>query len=186
MSHSNSSINCFAYCMKKYEHNYILHTPPCKPPSRDLKFGAMAHKVLDKAGKLRDCGSNEYTTIIPSEVLFNDLKVEFGIKNWQQYFVPVVKQIHKDEKELVNDLIITDTGNVNIEREIKLQLTPEEIMNYLKVKTSEPLVGVIDLLLLTETHATIIDYKFSKNRKNQDDFDLNSQLQLYAVLVHIN
>lgn len=186
MSHSNSSLNCFAYCMKKYEHNYIKHTPPCKPPSVDLRFGAMAHEVLDKAGKLRDTGADAYETIIPSEVLHNDLKREFGIKNWHQYFVPVIKQLDKYEQELISELVATNTGNVQIEREVKLQLTPDEVFDYLGVKTGESLVGIVDLLLLTNTHATIIDYKFSKTRKNQDDFDLNSQLQLYALLVHIN
>lgn len=186
MSHSNSSLNCFAYCMKKYEHNYVKHTPPCRPPSSDLKFGTMAHEVLDKAGKLRDTGAISYETIIPSEVLHNDLKLEFGIKNWQQYFVPVVRQVYEYEKKLIDELIETNTGNVQIEREVKLQLTSEQIKQNLNVTTTEPLVGVIDLLLLTKTHATIIDYKFSKTRKNQDDFDLNSQLQLYALLVHVN
>ena len=40
--------------MAKYEHNYILHTPPCKPLSPHLPFGTMAHEVLEKAGRLRD------------------------------------------------------------------------------------------------------------------------------------
>lgn len=181
MSHSNSSLNCFAYCMKKYEHNYLLHTPPCKPLSPDLKFGAMAHEVLDKAGKLRDAGADSYETIIPSEVLHNDLKLEFGIKNWHQYFVPLIKQLHKYEQELVASI----EGEVSIEREIKLQLTPEELKEKFNIFATEPLVGVIDLLLLTKTSAIIIDYKFSKTRKSQDDFDLNSQLQIYAMLVHI-
>lgn len=184
MSHSNSSLNCFAYCMKKYEHSYILHTPPCKPLSPDLKFGTMAHEVLDKAGKLRDAGDTEYHTIIPSEVLHNDLKLEYGIKNWHQYFVPIIKELQKYEQELISDM----SDSVQIEREVKLQLTPDEINEYLdvKIKCTQPLVGVIDLLLYNKTHATIIDYKFSKNRKGQDDFDLNSQLQLYALLVHVN
>lgn len=181
MSHSNSSLNCFTYCMKKYEHSYILHTPPCKPPSPDLRFGAMAHEVLDKAGKLRDIGDDSYKTIIPSEVLYNDLKLEYGIKNWQQYFVPIIKQLAKYENELISQL----NDNVRIEREIKLQLTPDDLKEKFGINASEPLVGVIDLLLLTKTSATIVDYKFSKNRKGQDDFDLNSQLQIYAMLVHI-
>ena len=51
MAHSNSSLNSFANCMAKYEHNYILHTPPCKPISPHLTFGIMAHDCLYKAGK---------------------------------------------------------------------------------------------------------------------------------------
>jgi CRISPR/Cas system-associated exonuclease Cas4 (RecB family) len=187
MAHSNSSINCFLDCPRKYCHNYLLHTPPCKPPSLDLVFGTMAHEVLCNAGKLRDCGSDDYEPIIPSEVLYNELKLEYGIKNWYQYFVPVITQIYKYETKLIEELLQEDNSEpVRIEREVKLQLTPDDIYNYLGVKTKESLVGVVDLLLLTKNHATIIDYKFSKTRKTQDDFDMNSQLQLYALLVHIN
>ena len=78
MSHSNSSLNCFANCMAKYNHSYILHTPPCKPVSPHLTFGVMAHDVLYKAGKLRDeyeDGVAEgYHSIIPSEVLNRNAK----------------------------------------------------------------------------------------------------------------
>lgn len=53
------------------------------------------------------------------------------------------------------------------------------------VITDQPLVGVIDLLIMTKTSATIIDYKFSTTRKTQSDFDENSQLYLYSYMVHI-
>jgi hypothetical protein len=168
--------------MKRYAHNYIYHTVPCKPTSVDARFGTMAHEVLYKAGRLRDDGDTDYDTIIPSEVLYHDLKLEFGISNWHQYFVPIIKQLYEYEKQLIAEM----SGDVEIEREIKLQLTPSELKKHLKVKATQPLVGIIDLLLITDTHATIIDYKFSKTRKTQDDFDMNSQLQLYALLVHIN
>lgn len=183
MSHSNSSINCFTQCMKKYEHCYVLHSPTCKPPSLDLKFGTMAHDVLYKAGRLRDYGEETYSTIIPSETLYYDLKLEFGIKNWTQYFVPIVKQIAKYEQELIEEISVHE--DVTIEREIKLELTTDDLKEHFGVAATEPLVGIIDLLLVSKSHATIIDYKFSKNRKGQDDFDLNSQLQIYALLVHI-
>ena len=53
MSHSNSSLNCFANCMAKYEQNYILHNQPMRV-SPHLTFGPMAHEVMYNAGKLRD------------------------------------------------------------------------------------------------------------------------------------
>lgn len=191
MSHSNSSLNCFANCMAKYEHSYILHTPPCKPPSPHLAFGVMAHDCLYKAGKLRDeaddgvVQSGEYQTVIPSEVLYDDLKKEFAINNWQAYFTPVIKQTAAYEKELVQELIDTKTGNVTVEREIKLQLTVEQLQQLGYYNIEQPLVGIIDCLMYTKTHATIIDYKFSSSKKTQDDFDMNSQLPLYALFVHI-
>lgn len=188
MSHSNSSLSCFVNCMKKYEHNYILHTKPCRPPSPDLTFGTMAHEVLYKAGLLRDASSDgvieqgDYEQVIPSEVLHHDLKQHFGIDNWANYFTPVVRCVARYEKSLIDKF--TDE-NVSVEREVKLQLTPDELSQFCGILSTEPLVGIVDLLITTPNKAVIIDYKFSSSRKTQDDFDMNSQLYIYALLVHI-
>lgn len=188
MSHSNSSLNCFANCMAKYKHQYVLHTAPEKPTSPHLIFGTMAHDVLYKAGKLRDEVNdhiiNSYDTVIPSEVLYPELKTEFQIFNWHNYFVAVCKQVAKYEEQLVKELQEHSPG-VIIEREHKIIMSPERIrkaMGYTKIQDN--FVGVIDLLLLTKEYAIIIDYKFSTTRKTQDDFDQNSQLYLYAFFVH--
>lgn len=189
MSHSNSSLNTFANCMKKYEHSYILHTPPCKPISPHLTFGTMAHDVLYKAGTLRDevedgvVDNESYYQIIPSEVINMDLKQEFQIKNWHDYFTNVIKETAKIEKQLIAE-IQADGEEVTIKREIKLQVTPEELARIGYSGIKQPLVGVIDLLIMTPTKAIIIDYKFSSNRKTQSDFDMNSQLPLYAFFVN--
>lgn len=187
MSHSNSSLNCFAACAAKYEHNYILHTPPCKPPSPHLGFGAMAHEVLYKAGVLRDevddgvVDTEKYYPIIPSEVLYSEYKEFFGINNWYSYFTQVIKQVAKYEKDLVKEFT---NGPIQIEREIKVQMTVEQLEHYGYTGIKQPIVGIIDMLIHDGTNAVIIDYKFSSSRKTQDDFDLNSQLPLYAFFVH--
>lgn len=191
MSHSNSSLNCFANCMAKYEHSYVLHTPPCKPLSPHLPFGTMAHEVLEKAGRLRDetedgvVDKDAYYSIIPSEVLYPELKTYFGISSWEKYFVPIIKQIAKYERELGQD-IVEQCSRVQILREVKLQMTPSELLQYCSYPLHEPLVGIVDLLFLGTNCATIIDYKFSTKTKGQDEFDMNSQLQVYALLVHHN
>lgn len=190
MSHSNSSLNCFTACMAKYEHNYILHSPRCTPESPHLKFGTMAHDVLYKAGKLRDevmdgvVDKNDYYQIIPSEVLYDDLKLEFGIPNWYNYFTQVIKQVASYEKQLYDELREAGTGSVIIEREIKMQLTVDELRNIGFNGLTQPFVGIIDLLMYDGVNAYIIDYKFSSSRKTQNDFDMNSQLPLYALFVH--
>lgn len=189
MSHSNSSLNCFTDCMAKYNHRYILHTPPCTPPSEHLLFGTMAHDVLHKAGMLRDDAADhvvtndDYYNIIPSEVDAIELKNFFGIHSWQRYFTSVIKQTALYEQQLVEELQRESKTDVLIEREIKLQFTPDELAEMGYYGLNQPLVGIIDLLLYTPSHAIIIDYKFSKNRKTQDDFDMDSQLPLYATLV---
>lgn len=186
MSHSNTSLNCFNDCMKKYEHNYILHTPPCKEPSLHLTFGAMAHEVLYKAGMLRDefrdgVSDEQYQTIIPSEVLYPELKNEFQIKVWDIYFRTCIKKIAAFEKQLIEEF----DEPVTILREHKFSLSPELLFQKRGLTSlDQPLVGIIDLLLVSKRHATIIDYKFSTTRKGQDEFDMNSQLQLYAMAVH--
>ena len=188
MSHSNSSLNTFASCMAKYEHAYILKTPPCKPISPHLTFGSMAHDVLYKAGIQRDelrdgvRAKTEYNTVIPSEVLYPELKDFFKIQNWHNYFMPVIKQIAEYEEQLLSQM----SKACEIHRELKLQLMPQQLLKYKCQNITEPLVGIIDLLFINDNEATIIDYKFSSSKKTQDDFDMNSQLPIYALLVHEN
>ena len=187
MAHSNSSLNCFAACMAKYDHCYVKHTKPCKPPSPHLRFGTIAHEVLYNAGVLRDeyrdgvVDTEQYYNVIPSEILHQDLKNEFAINSWQQYFTPIIKQVAEYEKECIDEL----KNDVQIEREIKLQLTVEQLnqLGYYEIK--QPVVGVIDCLIYNKTSAIILDYKFSTTKKGQDEFDMNSQLPLYALMVHI-
>lgn len=185
MSHSNSSLNCFTACERKYYYAYVKQVKPDVPPSPHLTFGTMAHEVLEKAGNLRDncdAGIPDYNICIPSELQYPELKNYFGIKNWQVYFTLVCKQVAEYERELCKEY-----NNPTIEREIKLSLTPTELYNrkYLyEGEATQPLVGVVDLLIRTDKAATIVDYKFSTKKKTQDDFDMNSQLYLYAMLVH--
>ena len=189
MSHSNSSLNCFASCMAKYEHNYILKTPPEKV-SPHLTFGTMAHDVLYKAGKLRDetndgvVDKEAYYQIIPSEVLYDDLKEEFNILNWEQYFVPIIKKTAEYETKLCKEFA-EEYGNYKIEREIKMSMSHEDLVNIGIYGINQPIVGIIDCLIVQEGKAAIIiDYKFSSKKKTQDDFDMNSQLPLYAFFIH--
>lgn len=188
MSHSNSSLNTFASCMKKYEHNYILHTTPDKPISPHLVFGAMAHDVLHKAGELRDAHydnvltKDDYVSIIPSEVLYNDLKNYFNISSWETYFTGIIQKCAEYEDSIVKE--IAKSGKAEIYREFKLSITPELMRSFGYTGITDTMVGIIDLLIVGNDCATIVDYKFSSTRKSQDDFDMNSQLQLYAFFVN--
>lgn len=189
MGHSNSSLNCFASCMQKYEQSYILHNKPATV-SPHLTFGTMAHDCLYKAGSLRDAAADgvisqgEYMQVIPSEVLYADLKETFGINSWTRYFTTVIKQVAEYEQQLSQSILQASGEELSIHRELKLQLTVEQLKREGILGVEQPLVGVIDLLLLTKSHAIILDYKFSTSKKTQDDFDMNSQLPLYAFMVH--
>lgn len=187
MAHSTSSLNSFTSCMKRYELVYVQKIRPEVEDSEHLRFGSMAHEVLEKAGLLRDAVSDgidvDYETVIPSELLYHDLKMYFGIQNWHNYFSQVINQVYKYEQEEVKNLL-EYTTDLQIFREHKMQLTPQELKDEFGVVTDEPLVGVIDLLILGKNYATILDYKFSTTRKNQNDFDMNSQLPIYALFVN--
>lgn len=188
MAHSNSSLNLFTDCMAKFEHAKILHSPPCKPPSPHLIFGTMAHDVLYKAGCLRDesldkvVNPEQYYSVIPSDLLYPELQQEFQIHSWQRYFVPIIKRIAEYEEEICE--YFTNKEYYKIEREIKFQMTVEELEDIGYHGFEQPFVGIIDFLAVGQTSAVILDYKFSSNKKTQDDFDMNSQLYLYAFFVH--
>lgn len=181
MNHSNSSLNTYLSCQRKFWHSYINKTERKPQFYPHLDFGTLAHEVLEKAGNLRDniaACIPDYDICIPSELYRQDLKNYFGIKTWHSYFVRVCKQVVEYERELTSSL--TQYGEVQIEREIKLVANPAD------TGLSHPIVGVVDLLLYTKNHAIIVDYKFSTKKKTQDDFDMNSQLYLYAYLVNKN
>ena len=189
MSHSISSLNLFTDCMAKYEHAKILHSTPCKPPSHHLTFGTMAHEVLYKAGCLRDesldgvVNQEEYKSIIPSELLYHELQQIFQIHSWHRYFVPIIKRIAEYEEE-VCEYFTENNESYHIEREIKFQMTVDELMEMGYNGFEQPFVGIIDFLAVGDSRAVILDYKFSSNKKTQDDFDMNNQLYIYAFFVH--
>lgn len=178
---SNTSINTYTACQRKFYHNYIAKSPKCKPDPLYFAFGEMAHRVLKDAGDLRDNieGTNiaDYDMVIPSEVLYPELKEEFRIRNWHSYFISVCKQVVEYERKEVELLRHNSGVPCEIYREY-------EINEYLE---GVPFIGIIDLLLISadRQYATILDYKFSSTQKTQDDFDMNSQLQIYAELINL-
>ncbi len=178
--YSNSSLNCFANCMAKYKYSYIDELEP-ETVSPHLTFGTLGHKVLEDAGHMRDAGvkRNEIYTVIPAEILYPELKETFNIRSWERYFKPIIQQCEIYEDCSVETLIDDYDDGVQIERELKLSTTlPDSQLE---------IVGVIDVLLyIPNTAAIILDYKFSTGRKTQSDFDENSQLYVYAKLVHDN
>lgn len=190
MAHSISSLNLFTSCMAKFEHAKILHSKPCKPPSPHLTFGTMAHEVLYKAGCLRDevadgvVNPEEYHTIIPSNLLYPDLQQAFQIHSWLNYFVPIIKRVSEYEKQVQEEFSESDEKFV-IEREIKFQMTTDELKEIGYGGFDQPFVGIIDFLAVGNNNAIILDYKFSSSKKTQDDFDMNNQLYMYAFFVHM-
>jgi len=180
--------------MMLYNHQYLLHTEVAHKPNYHFMFGTMAHEVLEKAGRLRDeysdgVSEEKYYDIIPSEVLYSDLKQEFQISSWTSYFTEVIKQVAKYESQCIIELFgdpvkCSIDDSLQIFREKKLCITVDDLKAHNIYNIKQSIVGVVDFLAISKTHAYIIDYKFSTSRKTQDDFDINSQLPLYALMVH--
>ena len=193
--HSNSSLNSYSNCQMRYKLSYIDKLQPDKI-SPHLTFGIMAHETMYNAGRLRDdhrdgvIGETDYYPVIPSETLYPELKDTFKIDNWHEYFVPIIKQVAKYESDAIKQLTDETGLAATVAREVKLSVSAshrEELEHHpLPDGQIDGITGVIDLLIYNELGAIIYDYKFSNSRKGDADFEENSQLQLYAYLVHIN
>jgi hypothetical protein len=154
----------------------------------------MVHSVLEKAGNIRDlkeCGYEltleEVMNVIPSEIEFQDLKELTKITSWYDYFVPVMKQCAQYEQ----DLAAEHGGIRQIWRENKLQLSSIQMCNVFsqfgnKNFVRDAFTGIVDLIILCNDGTVIIvDYKTGNKPKDQNDFDMNSQLYLYVLVATI-
>lgn len=74
---SHTEISTYLDCQKKWE---LQYQKGLKIDSIHFKFGLMGHKALE-------------TRIIPDENLYPELKEEFGITSWTNYFTPIFKEL---------------------------------------------------------------------------------------------
>lgn len=141
---SHSEISTYLDCQKKWD---LQYNKGLRFDNIHTKFGSMGHSALE-------------TRIIPDELLYPELKEEFGISSWVKYFEPIFKEIDDYFKEY--DLIFTEH---RVENEV--------------------LKGVIDCVWKHKTTGRylITDYKFSNTDKGQEDVLLDEQMYIYAVLL---
>lgn len=140
---SHSEIQTFLDCQKKWHLRYHLKL---KLDTIHTQFGNMAHSVLE-------------THNIPEESLYPELKEEFGIKSWKDYFTTIINELRR--------------------RMADYNLLEQEIMlehDYLK--------GKIDAVWRHKITGKYLltDYKFSATKKDQMDLLIDQQLYVYAVL----
>lgn len=140
---SHSEISTYLECQKKWQLQYIKGI---KFENIHTKFGSMGHEALE-------------TRVIPDEVLYPELKEEFGITSWESYFTPIFKEI---------DAYFADYNLLH--RELKVE--------------NDIIKGVIDCVWQhKETGRYLItDYKFSNTDKGQEDVLLDEQMYIYALL----
>lgn len=139
---SHSEISTYLDCQKKWELQYVKGL---KIDNLHFQFGSMAHKVME-------------TRIIPDEMLYPELKEEFGITSWNNYFTSIFDELD--------------------DRMSEYAIVHQEY----RVETDD-IVGVIDVVWQhKETKKYLItDYKFSNTDKGQVDILLDEQMYIYAV-----
>lgn len=140
---SHSEITTYLDCQKKWD---LVYNKGLKIDNVHLRFGSMGHEVLE-------------TREIPDEMLYPELKEEFGIQSWKNYFTTILNELDENFKEY-------------------------EVLHKEYRVENEQLKGVIDVIWRHKTTGRILitDYKFSTKNKGIEDILLDEQMYLYAMV----
>lgn len=141
---SHSEISTYLECQKKWD---LQYNKGLQFENIHTRFGSMGHSALE-------------SRIIPDELLYPELKDEFNITSWNNYFTPIFKEIDEYFKDY--DLLF---------KEYRVR--------------NDMVKGVIDCVWKHKTSGRylITDYKFSNTDKGQEDVLLDEQMYIYAVLL---
>jgi hypothetical protein len=140
---SHSEITTYLDCQKKWD---LVYNKGLKIDNIHLRFGSMGHEVLE-------------TREIPDEMLYPELKEEFGIQSWKNYFTTILNELD----EYFKDYEV-------LHKEYRIE--------------NEQIKGVIDVVWRHKTTGRILitDYKFSTKNKGLEDILLDEQMYLYAMV----
>lgn len=140
---SHSEITTYLDCQKKWD---LVYNKCLKIDNVHLRFGSMGHEVLE-------------TREIPDEMLYPELKEEFGIQSWKNYFTTILNELD----EYFKDYEV-------LHKEYRIE--------------NEQIKGVIDVVWRHKTTGRILitDYKFSTKNKGLEDILLDEQMYLYAMI----
>lgn len=140
---SHSEITTYLDCQKKWD---LVYNKGLKIDNVHLRFGSIGHEVLE-------------TREIPDEMLYPELKEEFGIQSWKNYFTTILNELD----EYFKDYEV-------LHKEYRIE--------------NEQIKGVIDVVWRHKTTGRILitDYKFSAKNKGLEDILLDEQMYLYALV----
>ena len=140
---SHSEITTYLDCQKKWD---LVYNKGLKIDNVHLRFGSIGHEVLE-------------TREIPDEMLYPELKEEFGIQSWKNYFTTILNELD----EYFKDYEV-------LHKEYRIE--------------NEQIKGVIDVVWRHKTTGRILitDYKFSTKNKGLEDILLDEQMYLYAMV----
>ena len=144
---SHSEITTYLDCQKKWD---LIYNKGLTIDNVHLQFGSMGHKVLE-------------TREIPDEMLYPELKEEFGIQSWKNYFTTIFNELDEYFKDY-------------------------EVLHKEYRVENEYIKGVIDVVWRHKTTGRILitDYKFSTKNKGLEDILLDEQMYLYAMVYGTN
>lgn len=144
---SHSEITTYLDCQKKWD---LIYNKGLKIDNVHLQFGSMGHEVLE-------------TREIPDEMLYPELKEEFGIESWKNYFTTILNELDEYFKDY-------------------------EVLHKEYRVENEYIKGVIDVVWRHKTTGRILitDYKFSTKNKGLEDILLDEQMYLYAMVYGTN
>ena len=144
---SHSEITTYLDCQKKWD---LIYNKGLKIDNVHLQFGSMGHEVLE-------------TREIPDEMLYPELKEEFGIQSWKNYFTTILNELDEYFKDY-------------------------EVLHKEYRVENEYIKGVIDVVWRHKTTGRILitDYKFSTKNKGLEDILLDEQMYLYAMVYGTN
>ena len=144
---SHSEITTYLDCQKKWD---LIYNKGLTIDNVHLQFGSMGHKVLE-------------TREIPDEMLYPELKEEFGIQSWKNYFTTILNELDEYFKDY-------------------------EVLHKEYRVENEYIKGVIDVVWRHKTTGRILitDYKFSTKNKGLEDILLDEQMYLYAMVYGTN
>lgn len=144
---SHSEITTYLDCQKKWD---LIYNKGLTIDNVHLQFGSMGHKVLE-------------TREIPDEMLYPELKEEFGIQSWKNYFTTIFNELDEYFKDY-------------------------EVLHKEYRVENEYIKGVIDVVWKNKTTGRILitDYKFSTKNKGLEDILLDEQMYLYAMVYGTN
>ena len=144
---SHSEITTYLDCQKKWD---LIYNKGLTIDNVHLQFGSMGHKVLE-------------TREIPDEMLYPELKEEFGIQSWKNYFTTILNELDEYFKDY-------------------------EVLHKEYRVENKDIKGVIDVVWRHKTTGRILitDYKFSTKNKGLEDILLDEQMYLYAMVYGTN
>ena len=156
---SNSAISIFMDCPRKYKLAYVDGLKAGVQTNKHFEIGGFGHEYIDRYLKGESRESLLHELDLKQEVSLFQMKADFGIDNIVTYMKMILDEVDNNisqfDEVIATELHLSDNDNH----------------------------GIIDLLAIKDDALYIMDWKFTKYYKTEQDILDNFQLFLYAKLL---